>query len=412
MNTSNLTLIIILIILILMSAYFSATETAFSSFNKVRLKHIANNGDKNAALALSLSQNYDKLLSTILIGNNIVNIASASIATTIFIKYFGDSGVTISTVVMTIFILIFGEISPKSLAKEKPENFAIFSAPILRFFIIILTPINFFFICWKKLLSKMFKIKSNNGLTEEELLTMVDEVKNEGGIDEHESELIRSAIEFNDLNVSDVLTPRVDIIAINLNYSNEEISNLFFDSGYSRLPIFKDTIDTIIGVLHEKDFYNYILTNNKKLEDIIKPVVYAVSSMKISKLLRLLQKNKSHMAIISDEYGGTLGIVTLEDILEELVGEIWDEHDEVVEEFTKISEDEYKISCNANLDKMFEIFNIDCDLDISTVSGWVISELDKIPNEGDNFKYKNLDVTVTKTNSNRVIEINAKLINT
>lgn len=412
MNTSNLTLIIILIILILMSAYFSATETAFSSFNKVRLKHIANNGDKNAALALSLSQNYDKLLSTILIGNNIVNIASASIATTIFIKYFGDSGVTISTVVMTIFILIFGEISPKSLAKEKPENFAIFSAPILRLFIIILTPINFFFICWKKLLSKMFKIKSNNGLTEEELLTMVDEVKNEGGIDEHESELIRSAIEFNDLNVSDVLTPRVDIIAINLNYSNEEISNLFFDSGYSRLPIFKDTIDTIIGVLHEKDFYNYILTDNKKLEDIIKPVVYAVSSMKISKLLRLLQKNKSHMAIISDEYGGTLGIVTLEDILEELVGEIWDEHDEVVEEFTKISEDEYKISCNANLDKMFEIFNIDCDLDISTVSGWVISELDKIPNEGDNFKYKNLEVTVTKTNSNRVIEINAKLINT
>lgn len=405
MNNNTITMIIVLIILIMMSGFFSATETAFSSLNKIRIKNLSNNGNKRAQLTLDLVENYEKVLSTILIGNNIVNIISASLSTIIFVNYFGDAGITISTIVMTILVLIFGEISPKSLAKEAPENFAMFSASILKVLIVLFTPLNFLFLLWQDFITSVFKISSDRSITEDELITIVNEAEEDGGIDAQEGELIRSAIEFNDLIVTDVLTPRVDIAAISSLDSIEKISNVFLETGYSRLPVYLETIDNIIGVITHKDFFNYVIEKELHLDLAIKPTIYTTNTMKISKLLKLLQQSKSHMAIITDEYGGTLGIVTMEDIIEELVGEIWDEHDEVVNEFVKVGDHKYKISCKANLDKMFELFNLKNELDITTVSGWVTYELGKIPNVGDNFTYENLHITVSKTDHRRVLEI-------
>lgn len=412
MSSTSITLIAVIAVLVMMSAYFSATETAFSSLNKIRLKSLANNGNKRAAHALALLENYDKLLSTILIGNNIVNIASASIATVLFVEQFrlGNSGVTISTIVMTIVVLIFGEISPKSLAKESPERFAMFSTPFLSFFVKLLTPLNFLFQQWKKLLNKLFKAEDDRGITEEELITIVDEAENEGGIDEHESELIRSAIEFNDLEVEEILTPRVDVVAVEENDPMDKIAEVFRTNGLSRLPVYRETIDNIIGIIHEKDFYAQLYQNRNEIAPIIKTAVCATTSMPVSKLLRLLQGSKTHMAIVIDEFGGTAGIVTLEDILEELVGEIWDEHDEVVEEFKKNPDGSYLVSCSADLEDMFELLGLSEEVDTSTVSGWVIDELGGVPKVGDNFTYENLRVTVTRTDFRRVLEIRVELL--
>lgn len=412
MDSDSTLLIITLMFLILMSGYFSAAETAFSAVNRIRLKNLANNGDKKAKAALTLSKNYDVLLSTILIGNNIVNIAAASIGTVLFSKYFGNAGVAISTVVMTVIILIFSEITPKSLAKEAPEQFAMWATPGLKILMFIFTPLNYFFMSWKKVLSKSFNVKDDRSITEEELITIIDEAQNEGGIDAQEGELIRSAIEFNDLDVNDVLTPRVNVLAIDLAYSDEEINTMFVESGFSRMPVYETGIDDIIGVIHEKNFHAHLHSDKDKsyLRDIIKPVIWATDTTKISKLLKLLQKTKSHMAVITDEYGGTAGIVTLEDILEELVGEIWDEHDEIIEEFVEVEENEYKISGSANIDKMFDLFGIKEEYESNTVGGFVIGELGKIPNEGDSFTYDNLKIVVTKTDFRRIVEVHVSVI--
>ncbi|MHB1315333.1 MAG: HlyC/CorC family transporter [Christensenellales bacterium] len=409
MDSDSITMTIVLVLLIMMSAYFSASETAFSSLNRARLKSMANNGNKRAVHALALVENYDRLLSTLLIGNNIVNITAASIATVLFVKEFGENGVTIATIVMTISILIFGEISPKSLAKEAPESFALFSTPLMRFFIVLLMPLNFLFLLWKKLLSKLFKPNDDRSITEEELITIVDEAQNEGGIDENEGELIRSAIEFNDLDVGDILTPRVDIIAIEENSSMEDIAAIFRKEGFSRLPVYRGSIDNIIGVLHEKDFYTQIYMGSNNISAIIKNAVYATMGMKISHLLRMLQISKTHIAVVVDEFGGTAGIVTLEDILEELVGEIWDEHDEVKEYYKEQEDGSWLVSCNADLDEMFDRFGIQKEYDdATTVGGWVIEEMGRIPDVGEGFTFESLTVTVTKTSAKRVLEIHVQ----
>ena len=396
-----MSLIITLIILVALSAYFSATETAFSTLNRIRIKNLAAT-NKRAALTLSLYEDYDRILSTILIGNNIVNIASASIATIVFTKYFPVNGVTISTVVMTVAVLIFGEISPKSIAKENAESFAMFSAPILKFFTVILAPFNFAFMGLKALLSKIFKSSGDKSITEEELITIIDEAETGGGIDEHESELIRSAIEFNDLDVVDIITPRVQVVAVGSDMRPEEILKAFDDNGFSRLPVYNDDIDNIVGVINEKDFHKSYgkITD---IKSITKPILYTTPTTKISALLRQLQKQKSHMAIVIDEYGGTLGIVTLEDILEELVGEIWDEHDEVIEPIKKVGENTYRVLCTTiNSNRKDYVSN--------TVSGWVIEELGRLPAEGDSFAFDNLEITVAKTDLKHVEEIEVKVL--
>lgn len=405
MDSDSIASIISIGILVLCSAYFSATETAFSSLNRIRIKNMAENGSRKAALVQKLYEDYDKLLSTILVGNNIVNIALASIATVLFVRYFGNTGVSLSTLVTTVVVLIFGEISPKSLAKESPEKFAMFSAPILCALIILLTPVNFLFTQWKKLLSKLFKSADDKSITEEELLTIIEEAEHDGAIDEEDKQLIHSVIDFNDSKAGDILTPRVDIIGISKDATVDEISSAFIQAGYSRIPVFDRTIDHIIGVIHIRDFFELILNNNKAVEKIITPAVFITPHIKISDLLKILQTTKCHLAVVTDEYGGTVGIVTMEDILEELVGEIWDEHDEIIEEFTRLEDGTYKIVCSAAIDEMLEFFELTGDVDSSTVSGWVIEQLGAIPKEDDTFTYENLFVTVSKTDNRRAIEI-------
>lgn len=409
MEPDSIAKIVFIAILVVFSAYFSATETAFSTLNRIRLKNAADNGDKKAGKVLKLAENYDKLITTVLVGNNIVNILASSIATVLFISILKDNnlGSTVSTVVMTVVVLIFGEVCPKSLAKESPEKFAKFSYPFISFLCVVFAPVSAILIGIRKLASMLIKTKDENVITEEEILTFVEEAELEGGIDEQESELIRSAVEFNDLEAQEILTHRVDIVAIADDDELEKIDTLFRETGFSRLPVYNDTIDNITGVIHHKDFYNNVKTGERTLDEIVKKVVSVHKSIKIGDLLRLLQKDKSHIAVVADDYGGTLGIVTMEDIIEELVGEIWDEHDEVVEEIVQLEENKYKILCTAPIDKVFELFDIDEEIDEASVGGWVMSEMNRIPEEGETFSYKNIDVVVTKTESRRVVEIEA-----
>jgi len=407
MESDGISQVIILFILIVLSAYFSASETAYTNFNKIRMKNIASSGNKKANLALALYDDYDKLLSTILIGNNIVNITATVLATAILTKYFHNTGAIISTIVIIIVVLIFGVISPKSIVKKSPENFAIFSAPIIKLFEFILAPINLFFVYWKKIINLIYKTEDHPQITEDELRTMIDEVENEGVINKSESDLIRSAIEFNDVDVEDIFTPRIDIVGVDEADTMDYIKETFLVSGYSRLPVFQNNIDHITGVINEKDFYQALNRDEKDFKKLVADVLYVTPNKRISELLKDLQLSKAHMAIVIDEYGGTAGLVTMEDIIEELVGEIWDEHDEVIEWFKKIGEDKYIISCNADIDDMFDLFNIvpDEELDVSTVNGWLTMIFEEIPEEGGRIIYKDLDITVTKAEAKRVLEI-------
>jgi len=303
---------------------------------------------------------------------------------------------------MTVVVLIFGEITPKSLAKEFPERFAMFSMPILRFFMVILSPLNLIFSGWRKLLSKIIRNNEDRSITEDEILTIVDEAHEEGTFNDQESELIRSAIEFDDLEAQDILTPRVQIEGIALEDGREAAEALFRESRYSRLPVFEETIDNIVGIIYQKDFFQ---RPDDTLEQLLKPAYFVAPNMKISALLQYLQQNKAHMAFVVDEFGGTQGLVTLEDILEELVGEIWDEHDEVIEEFNKVSEHTYRVLCSADLAKMFEVFDMEIESDNATVSGWVMESLGRIPQTGDKFEYENLSIEVLKTDERHALEI-------
>ncbi len=406
MDPASISKIVAILFLVVFSAYFSATETAFTSLNRIRLKSRADNGDKRAAATLALAEDYDRLLSTILVGNNVVNNAATTLATLLFVALLGEArGPAMATLVVTVVILIFGEISPKSMAKEFPEQFAMFSAPFLRLLMWLLTPVTFLAAQWKRLLNKLFRKQADGGITEEELITMVSEAENEGGLDQHESELIRSAIEFNELEVEEILTPRVDIVAAEDTATMDEIAAIFAENGYSRLPIYHDTIDNIVGVIHEKDFHAARYHGQADVSAIVSTVLYTTANTKISDLLRILQRNKAHMVIVVDEYGGTEGLCTLEDIVEELVGEIWDEHDEVIEEFKKQPDGSYLISCNANLTDLYDLFSLKGESDSTTVSGWVMEEIGRVPEEGDQFTCGNLDVTVTKVDHRRVLEI-------
>lgn len=403
MDTGDLSTIFALVILVACSAFFSASETAYTSLNTVRMKRMAADGDARAAKVLKLAERYESLLSSILIGNNIVNILASSLATVLFVRMLGGSGVTVSTLVITVVILLFGEVTPKNIAKDHAETIALKFYPVLFALTKLFTPLNWLLGCWQKMIGKVVKPAEDRGFTEEELITIVEEAENEGGIDAHESELIRSAIEFTDVDVEEILTPRVEIQAVDIEASEDEISDLFQESGYSRLPVYQETVDNIVGILHEKDFFS----NHGKVpvREMMTTPTFVMQNTKVSDLLKLLQKTKSHMAVVVDEYDGVQGIVTMEDILEELVGEIWDEHDEVVEEYRALPEGGYLVDGGANLDDMLELFDIHKEYDPVTVNGWVREELGRFPKAGDSFECDNLIVTVEKAEKRRATEI-------
>ena len=380
--------------------------------NHARMKTMADKGNKSAALALKLSDNYDTLLSTILIGNNLVNILLSSLATLLFVKMLGSStGTTASTLVTTVLVLIFGEISPKSIAKESPESFAMFSAPIIRVLMVVLTPVTWIFAQWKKLLTRLFKKDGDDrAMTDEELMTIVEEAEQDGGIDAEESTLIRSAIEFMDLESIDIYTPRVDIVSVSLDESKEEIAKIFLDTGFSRLPVYEENIDHIIGIINQKDFHNFIYNTDRSIKEIVRPVLFITPTMKIGSLLKKLQASKTHIAIILDEFGGTEGLVTIEDIVEELVGDIWDEHDQVVTEIEKISNEEYLMAGSTSIDDVFDELGIEKEVDVNTLSGWVMEVLACIPKEGDSFVSDGYKVTVVKMDERRIEKVRVQKV--
>ena len=403
-----MTLWVALVILVGFSAFFSASETAFSSLNQIRLKSRAEDGDSSAARVLAMAEQYDKLLSTILIGNNIVNIAAASIGTILFTQMLGaERGATVSTIVLTIIVLIFGEVTPKSLAKEMPEKVATAVSPFLVLLMALMTPLTWLFTQWKKLLGHFVHSGEADTITEGELMTMVSEAENDGELTDRESELIRSAIEFDDVEVEEILTPRVDVVAVEDDIPLEELAQTFAESGYSRLPVYHGTIDNIIGVVHEKDFYVARLKKATKIDDLVVPTLYTTGSTQISQLLRTLREQHHHLAVVVDEYGGTEGIITLEDILEELVGEIWDEHDEVTEDFRKQSDGSWLVSGSASVDDLYEELDLpeEEDIDSNTVNGLVQEKTCHLPKVGDRFTLGEYDGVVTRTAKRRVTEV-------
>ncbi len=397
--------IISMAVLILLSAYFSATETAFSSLNKTKLKLMNEDGKKGSKLALSLLEKYDKLISTVLIGNNIVNIALASIGTVFFVDLLGEGkGATVSTAVITVAVLIFGEITPKSIAKDIPEKYACFVAPFIQFLIWVFTPLNFIFTLLKKFIAKIFGIEADRKLSQEELLMLVDEVQQDGSIDTDEGSLLKNVIEFNEIRAVDILTHRVDLEAVSVDTSKEEIAEAFTQSKFSRILVFEDTIDTIVGVIHQKDFYCGMGVTEKSVKEIMTEPIFVPKTECVDDLLKLLQKAKSHVAVVLDEYGGTLGIVTMEDILEEIVGDIWDEHDEVVETYQKLGDNHFSVDCSESLDDFCEFFDIEIeDAESVSLGGWIMEQLNKAPEEGDTFEYANIKVSVAETDGQRIV---------
>lgn len=400
--------IVSLAALVMLSAFFSASETAFSSLNRIRLKNKANNGHVGAARTLALADRYDALLSTILIGNNIVNIAGASIATVLCVHFWGDIGATLSTVLMTIIVLIFGEISPKSMAKQHAEEVALAVTPIFRMLIVLFWPLNFLFGQWKKLLDRVFRSRTQQQYTDEELITLVDEVQSDGSIDAQEGDLIRAAIEFNDVEAVEILTPRIRITAISEKATADEVRRTFEESGFSRLPVYRGSVDTIIGVLLEKDFYRHTASDDWTAW--IKQVLYVPPGIKISALLQQMQKEKSHLAVVIDEFGGTYGMLTTEDILEELVGEIWDEHDCVEEPLRTGQNGSVVASGDADCEEFLDKLGLKDTKSAVTVGGWVTQQLGNIPKPGDSFTEGDWRFTVTAADNRRVGEVCAEHI--
>ena len=401
--------------LVLCSTFFSGTETAFSSVSKIKMKNLAADDNRRAALVLELTENFDKLITTILVGNTISNIVMTTVATVYGITTWGARiGPTVATVMVTILVLVFGEISPKIIAREYAEEVSLFLAPFVKGLIILLTPLTFIFMGLKVLLKKIFGKNTEPEFSEDELLTIVEEAELGGAIGEEQSELIYNAIEFNDIEAIDVLTPRVDIVAIEKGTPVAEIKQVFRESGLSRLPVYEDDLDNIIGVINQKDFYNKNVRTIKDVEKIIKPVAYVAETLKAAVLLRKMQAKKTHIAIVVDEYGGTTGLVTLEDIIEEIVGDIYDEHDAAASKDVRpAGENEYLVAGGADLEDFFELFDEEIEADVNTVNGWVMIELDRLPKVGDEFDYESrhkiFHVRVIKADARRALMTRIKV---
>lgn len=408
-------LILVVVVLIVLSAFFSASETAISTINRIRMRNRAGQGNKRAAKVLHMAENYDKTLSTILVGNNIVNIASASISTMLFTNWFGLSGVGIATAVITVVVLIFGEILPKSIAKESADSFAMFVAYPLSFIVFILTPVVTIFVGIKKGVLKLIKPKRKQvSVTEQELKYIIEEIEDEGVLEKQESELVRSALDFDEITADEILTPRVDVVLISLDEEIETIKELFIEEHYSRLPVYKESIDDIVGVLYSKDFFTaYVRNKDFSIRDMLQSVLFVPPKKRISELFSELQKSKSHLAIVTDQYGGNMGIITLEDIIEELVGEIWDEYDEDESDFIELDENTFELSgdLRANdLPEVLRIDDLDIDTDSNTAGGWALEMLGHIPESGESFRHGRLSVAIKEVTDNRILRMTVRIV--
>lgn len=398
---------LIIIVLLMISAVCSATETAFSSANRIRLKNMAASGSKRAAKALAMAEDFDKPLTAILIANNVVNIASSALATVFFTERFGSGSVGIATLVMTVLVLIFGEILPKSLAKENSERFSVFMAPLLSAFIIVITPLIWIFTGIKKLVVKLVghRDEEKPSVTEEELKYIIEEIEDEGVLEEQESDLVRSALEFDEITISKVLVPRINIIGIERGSSFESIRDVFIQTKFSRLPVYEGTLDSIVGVIHQSDFFELYLSGGSDIGGIMKQPVLFPEGKKISEALRELQKAKMHMGVVVDEYGGTEGICTLEDIIEELVGEIYDESDDEDTSFVKLGENRFRVSASLSVGDFLDRAGLPEDTvetDMTSVGGWVMELLGRIPEQNEFVRSGMFDMTVQMEDEQKI----------
>ncbi len=414
----NLYLTIAIIVLVLLSGFFSGTETAFSCANKIKLKTLASQGKKNAKAVYNFAdEKYDKLVTAILIGNNIVNLTASALGTVLFAEIFinkPDLAPTVSTIVLTVVVLLFGEITPKYLASVYPEKICFLFYPLMQFFYWILFPLSKIFDLYKAGLAKAFKLKKDETVTDEEILSLVEEAEESGALREDESELVRSALEFDDLKVEDILVPRVDVYAVGEDWTMDEIRAVFEKSGYSRLPVYRETIDNVLGLIHERDFFVGYLRGEKNIEHLVQEIVFTTEHTRVSALLKQLQKQKIHMAAVSDEYGGVVGIVTLEDILEELVGEIWDEHDKEDVHLGEITEGEYWVDGKCDLEEFFALFEgmekADEECESNTVGGWVTELHGGIPPVGEVLETSRLQIKIVKATKQKVLKLRVKEI--
>lgn len=420
MDSGHITSIIIFFICIILSAYFSSSETAFTSARAVKLKTEAKNGDRSAARAVKLQNRFEEVLSTILIGNNLVNIASSSVATIFFVSFYPTYGATISTIVTTIILLLLAEITPKLLAKLAPEKIAKLSSPILEILLVIFKPLVWLLTQWQRMIKKILPVSSVNALSEEELLSFVDEARVDGSIEHEEHRLVKAAIEFDDVDVSTILTPRVDVIGVDIEDSDDKIESTFDQHPFSRLIVYDESVDNVVGVLHQKDFHRYLRAKHrnqlrvKSVINLVSEVLYVPPVIKLSDLLRLMQRNKNHMAVVVDEHGGMTGIATMEDALEELVGEIWDETDVVENEIEELDEDveTYLVKGTYSIEKLLTQLELNLSEDwiSNTVSGFVIEQLERVPKSNDSFQYEGYEFIVLDAQKRRVNEVLIKAI--
>ena len=411
--------LVIIFFMIVFSAFFSASETAYTSANKIRLRSKAENGKKSAARALKIIEKYDKTLTTILIGNNIVNILTSSLATVLFIDLLkdADKGSVASTAVVTIVVLIFGEILPKTLAKSHAESFACGISGIMSFLMTVFTPLSAVFILLQKGANKLFASKNKEvSMTEQELISIIDEIEDEGVLEAQEGSLVKSALEFDETIVSEVITPRVNIVAVEINSDTEKVKDLFIKEQYSRLPVYEKTVDHIVGVITQHDFFEKIVRGESfTISDIMQDTLHIPNLMKISDVLKQMQKNKLHLAVVVDQYGGTEGIVTLEDIIEELVGEIWDESDEITAPVKFVSETVFETSGEVSqndFNRFFEARAMDfrIDTESNTVGGWLFELFGRIPEENDSIRTDDFIITVKSLEDFRVGTVQFEII--
>ncbi|MEG1849483.1 MAG: hemolysin family protein, partial [Oscillospiraceae bacterium] len=400
MGSTGWWMLAILGILISISAFFSASEMAFSSVNKMRLKTMADSGNRKAAKCLAIAEHFDKTLSVILVGNNVVNIAASSAATLACTNAFGASGVAIATLVMTVIILVFGEVLPKSIAKENTEKVAFGVCNLLSVFITLLTPIAFLFVKMQEGVSRLVGSDASQPLvTEQELLNIIEAIEDEGVIDEQKSDMVQSALTFDDTTVQEVLTPRVDLAAINLDDPPEKIRELILAERFSRMPVYEKTLDNIVGILQTRDYLEAALSANGSVElaPLLAKPLFVHKTQKISTLLSDFRRQRVHIAVVIDDYGGTMGVVSLEDLLEELVGEIWDEDEEAEIDFAELEPYVYRISGDCGVYEALERIGYeerDFDSEYSSLGGWALERLGRLPQSGDSFEYNGVLVTV------------------
>lgn len=415
MNLNTTVYLVIIVILIAMSAFCSCIETAFSCANSIRLKKFADTGSKKAKVALYIINNYDKALTAILILNNIVNLGCSSLATVVCLELFGDYGAAISTGATTLLVLTFGEVIPKCLGKEKSDSISMAVARILKVIITILTPFILVFSAIKTLALKLFRVKQEDStVTEDELKIIVESIEEQGVLEEQESQMVRSALDFDEKTAEEILTPRVDVTAIDIDEDTNTITEIIRTQRYSRIPVYKGSVDNIVGILHSWDYMDQIIKGTtpdlKKL--IIKPE-FIFRTQKLSAILANFRKKKLHIAIVTDEYGGTLGILTMEDLLEEIVGEIWDEDEEAEQDFIKLSDNTYTVSGDMELEDMLSLFEkklSDIDCDSLTVGGFVFDTLGTVPQEGEQFTRDGLELTVLTVQDQRIHSVIVKAV--